>query len=173
VEPLLVIYQKYGLQLWCFLLLLIIAMGVWLMLLYRQIRQLRHRYAGLVTGADGKDLGELLSMYVEQMGLAASKADQLTKTSEDLGRRLTNSIGRLGLVRFNAFEGTGGEQSFALALLDDGGNGLVLSSLQGRTESRLYAKPVREWDSTHSLSVEERVAIDQARQSEVDRAPQL
>jgi hypothetical protein len=173
VEPLLVIYQKYGLQLWCFLLLLIIAMGVWLMLLYRQIRQLRHRYAALVTSADGKELGDLLSMYVEQMGLAASRADQLTKTSEELGTRLTSSIRRLGLVRFNAFEGTGGEQSFALALLDDGGNGVVLSSLQGRTESRLYAKPVREWDSTHSLSVEERDAIGQARQSEVDREPQL
>ncbi|NIN65527.1 MAG: DUF4446 family protein [Anaerolineae bacterium] len=165
METLLVIYQKYGLQLWCLLLLLIIAMGLWLVLVYRQIQRLRHRYAALVTSGDGKELGELLNMYVEQMGLAASKADQLTETSEELGKRLTSSIRRLGLVRFNAFEGTGGEQSFALALLDDGGNGVVLSSLQGRTESRLYAKRVREWDSTHSLSVEEQDAIGQARQS--------
>jgi hypothetical protein len=154
--------------LWLFLLLVVIAMGVWLIMLYGQIRQLRHRYGALLTSGDGKELGELLNMYVEQMGLAASKADQLTKTSEELEKRLRNSIRRLGLVRFNAFEGTGGEQSFALALLDDQGSGVVLSSLQGRAESRLYVKPVRNWDSAYNLSVEEKDAIGQAYQREVD-----
>lgn len=169
----LLIVQNYALQLWLFLLLLIIAMGVGLILVYRQIRQLRRRYGALVTSGDGKELGELLSMYVEQMGLAASKAEELTETSEELERRLANSIRRLGLVRFNAFEGTGGEQSFVLALLDDQGNGMVLSSLQGRGESRLYAKTVRKWASPHNLSVEEKDAIGQAHESEVDKEPQL
>lgn len=98
-------------------------------------------------------------MYVEQMRLAASKADQLTETSEQMEKKLRNSIQRMGLVRFNAFEGTGGEQSFAVALLDEEGDGVVVSSLQGRAESRVYAKPVKKWDSTYSLSVEEREAI--------------
>ncbi len=167
------IAQNYALQLWLFLLLLIIAMAVGLIMVLRQIRQLRRRYGALLTSGDGKELGELLSMYVEQMGLAASKAEELAETSEELERRLASSIRRWGLVRFNAFEGTGGEQSFALALLDDQGNGVVLSSLQGRGENRLYAKTVTKWASLHNLSVEEKDAIGQAHGSEVDNELQL
>jgi len=159
VEPLLLTYQNYGLQLWLFLLFLVIVLGLWLILLHRQVRHLRRSYGALLTSSDGDDLGELLGMYVEQMRLAASKADQLTETSEQMEKKLRNSIQRMGLVRFNAFEGTGGEQSFAVALLDEEGDGVVVSSLQGRAESRVYAKPVKKWDSTYSLSVEEREAI--------------
>jgi hypothetical protein len=83
-------------------------------------------------------------------------------------QRVQSSIGRVGLVRFNAYPGIGGEQSFAMALLDDDGDGVVLSSLQGRGEGRLYAKPVARWDSTYTLSVEEEQAIAQALGNNVD-----
>jgi hypothetical protein len=112
-------------------------------------------------------------MYVEQMRLAASKADQLTRTSESLQKQVKSSVQNVGLVRFNAYEGIGGEQSFAVALLDSDGDGIVLSSLQGRAESRLYAKPVGRWDSAYTLSVEEREAIAQARGNNVDNGPHL
>lgn len=169
MESLYLVYQSYGLQLWLVLLFLVIILGVWSILLYRQLGRLRQSYGALLTSGEGKDLGELLSMYVEQMRLAASKADQLTKASEQMERQLESSVQRVGLIRFNAFEDTGGEQSFALALLNAQGHGVVVSSLQGRAESRLYAKPVRKWDSGYSLSVEEKEAIAQAYQSKVDK----
>ena len=156
------IYQNYALQLWLVLLVLVLLLGLWLILLYRQVNGFRQSYGALLTSGEGKNLGELLSMYVEQMRLAASKADQLTETSAQMEKQLQSSIQRVGLVRFNAFEGTGGEQSFALALLDAEGDGVVVSSLQGRAESRLYAKPVKRWDSTYNLSVEEKEAIARA-----------
>jgi hypothetical protein len=78
----------------------------------------------------------------------------------------------LGLVRFNAFDGTAGEQSFAVAFLDAQGSGVVVSGLQGRADSRLYAKPVSKWGSSYNLSVEEREAITKARQSDVDKNSQ-
>jgi hypothetical protein len=65
-----------------------------------------------------------------------------------------------GLVRFQAFENTGGDLSFALALLDGSGSGVVLSSLFGRDESRVYCKPVEEGKSTYVLSKEEQKAIE-------------
>jgi hypothetical protein len=169
MESLYLIYQSYGLQLWLVLLLLVVILSVWSILLYRQVGRLRQSYGALLTGGEGKDLGELLSMYVEQMRLAASKADQLKKASEQMERQLKDSVQRVGLIRFNAFEDTGGEQSFALALLNAQGDGVVVSSLQGRAENRLYAKPVRKWDSAYSLSVEEKEAIAQAYQSKVDK----
>ena len=156
------IFQNYALQLWLVLLLLILLLGLWLVLLYRQVNRLRQSCGVLLSSGDGAHLGELLSTYVEQTRVAASKADQLTETSQQMGKQLKTSIQRIGLVRFNAFEGTGGEQSFALALLDALGDGVVVSSLQGRAETRLYAKPVKKWDSTYNLSVEEKEAIARA-----------
>jgi len=173
MESLYSVYEIYAFQLWLVLLLLVILLGLVLILLYRQVGRLRQSYGALLTSREGKDLGELLSMYVEQMRLAASKADELTKTSEQMERQLRSSIQRVGLVRFNAFEGTGGEQSFALALLNAQGDGIVVSSLQGRADSRLYAKPVMKWDSTYNLSVEEKEAITQAYQTKIDRNSHL
>lgn len=173
MEQLSSIYESYALPLWLVSFLLVILLGVWLLLLRRQVHGLRQRYGALLTGAQGRDLGELLSMYVEQMRLAASKAGQFSTTAEEMDRRLQGSIQRLGLVRFDAFEESGGEQSFALALLDADGDGVVVSSLQGRAESRVYAKPVVNWDSTYNLSAEEKGAIAQAYQREVDKNSHL
>jgi hypothetical protein len=66
------------------------------------------------------------------------------------------------VVRFDAFQDTAGQQSFAVALLDNRGNGVVITSLFGRSESRCYAKPVVKGESPFPLSDEERAAIRQA-----------
>jgi hypothetical protein len=173
LEGLLSVYQEYGPYLWLAVVLVMVPLVVWLIVLQTRVRRLGHRYAALISAPEEKDLGELLGMYVEQTRLAASEVEQLARTSERVEQRVRNSIRRLGLVRFNAYPGLGGEQSFAVALLDDDGDGVVLSSLQGRGESRLYAKPVTRWDSTYTLSVEEEQAIAQALGNNVDNGSHL
>jgi hypothetical protein len=68
------------------------------------------------------------------------------------------------LVRFRAFQDTGGDQSFALALADGEGNGVVISTLYGRGQTRVYAKPVQGWLSPKLLGEEEEQALAEARQ---------
>jgi len=75
---------------------------------------------------------------------------------ESAGRR---AIQRVGLVRFNPFEDTGGNQSFALALTDAAANGFIVSSLHSRTGTRLYAKAVISGRSDGALSAEEAEAL--------------
>ena len=74
-----------------------------------------------------------------------------------------DALRKVGLVRYDAFEDVGGGQSFSAALLDEGGNGVVLTSIHGRGESRTYGKAVRGGASEHTLSPEEQQAIAQAR----------
>ena len=69
----------------------------------------------------------------------------------------------VGLVRYNAFRETGSDLSFSLALLDRNFDGMVLTSLFGREESRCYGKPVKGGQSTHLLSEEEMQALNEAR----------
>lgn len=71
-------------------------------------------------------------------------------------------IQKVGLVRFDAFEDVGGKLSFAVAFLDDHGDGVVVSSINGRRETRIYAKPIRKGESIYALSAEERGALARA-----------
>lgn len=72
------------------------------------------------------------------------------------------SVRHVALLRFDAFEDVGGRLSFSCALLDDHGSGVVLTSINGRQETRVYAKPVADGASTYNLSTEEAEAIRQA-----------
>ena len=73
------------------------------------------------------------------------------------------ALRNVAVVRYDAFTDTGGQLSWSLALLDDSGSGVVLTSIQGRNESRTYAKNVAGWTSETQLSPEEEDAITHAR----------
>jgi hypothetical protein len=73
------------------------------------------------------------------------------------------ALRHLGLVRYDAFGDVGGRQSWSLALLDDQGNGVVLTAIHGRSEARSYAKSVFEWRSEQPMSPEEQDAVASAR----------
>ena len=75
----------------------------------------------------------------------------------------SQTLRHLSVVRYDAFTDTGGQLSWSLALLDDSGSGVVVTSIQGRNESRTYAKNVDSWTSETQLSPEEEDAISHAR----------
>ena len=131
---------------------------VWL---WRQVGRLRSRLIGLTRGDEG-DLGDVLGAHLDRVYELAREVERLGTRTGRLETVATRSFQRVGLVRYNPFEDTGGNQSFALALLDAEGNGWVLSSLHARTGTRVYAKAVRGGRSDGALSEEETAAIRQA-----------
>ena len=74
-----------------------------------------------------------------------------------------DALRHLAVVRYDAFGDMGGQLSWTLALLDDGGDGVVLTSIHGRSEARSYAKSVVGWRCEQQLSPEEEEAIERAR----------
>ena len=81
---------------------------------------------------------------------------------EALRQENSEALRHLSVVRYDAFGDMGGHLSWSAALLDDNGNGIVLTSIHGRSESRTYAKNVAEWSSDQTLSPEEEEAVDAA-----------
>ena len=75
----------------------------------------------------------------------------------------SDALRHLAVVRYDAFGDMGGHLSWSLALLDDGGNGVVLTSIHGRSEARTYAKNVAGWSCDQALSPEEEEAVSFAR----------
>jgi hypothetical protein len=125
----------------------------------RHVRRLRRRLDGLTRGVDGRNLDAVLDAHLDKVFAVGRELDGLaarTVAIEATGRR---AIQRVGLVRFNPFEDTGGNQSFAIALTDAGGNGFIVSSLHSRMGTRLYAKAVAAGRSDGALSAEETEAL--------------
>ena len=139
---------------------------VLILLLVQSIRLSRaaRRYRALVGDGTGGTLANVLEEHVGRVNAVGDQLEHLRVLQDLLEWRSRGSIQHVGLVRFNPFDDTGSDQSFALALLDEGRDGVVISSLHGRSNTRLFAKPVSGGESAHTLSDEElqaiRIAVD-------------
>jgi hypothetical protein len=128
-----------------------------------QVSRLRVRIDQLTGGVDGGDLEAVLGHHLETVHQVGRDLDELTARMAVVESASRHHFARAGLVRFNPFPDTGGNQSFALALLDESEDGVVVSSLHSRTGTRIYAKSVSAGKADTSLSAEEQDAIDEAR----------
>jgi hypothetical protein len=86
----------------------------------------------------------------------------LSSTDRRQEALIEGAVRHVGLVRYDAFEDVGGRLSFSCAMLDDLGNGVVMTSINGRQDTRVYAKPIVEGRSQYNLSIEEEEAIRKA-----------
>lgn len=142
-----------GVALLCFLLVLFLMI---------RLRKVRREYM-LLRGENGDH--DLLATVGESVGKTREveqKINAMTNAQEDLASVGRLAMQRFAVVRYDAFEDMGGQLSFSAALLDDYGDGIVFTSINGRTETRTYAKSVRGMKSQHNLSEEERAAIEAA-----------
>jgi hypothetical protein len=126
-----------------------------------QLRRLR-KALQRALGEHGDDLVEVLGSHSTQLEAARCSMSDLEGQVEDLREHLKGAVSRVGLVRYDAFDDMGGALSFSTALLDERGDGLVISAINGRTETRCYGKALVGGDSDHHLSDEEQAAIDAA-----------
>ena len=87
---------------------------------------------------------------------------ELSKNLEDTKASIKKAIVKVGVVRFNPFHETGGDQSFAIALLDEYNTGFVIMSHYMKDHNRVYAKPITKGISEYMLSEEEKEAMKKA-----------
>jgi hypothetical protein len=126
---------------------------------------LQKRLKRLALGRSGslEETISILSRESKDMKIFRSEVEKYLTLTE---QRLRGSVQGVGVVRFNPFaNGQGGNQSFACALLDERGNGVVLSTLYARDRVGVYAKPLTQGASSFELTEEEKEAIAKARNS--------
>jgi len=105
---------------------------------------------------------------VERLEQAVRALNATDKRQQSL---IDGGVRNVALLRFDAFEDVGGRLSFSCAMLDDHGSGVVITSINGRQETRVYAKPVTAGVSSYNLSTEEAEAIRQAMATDPEPAP--
>lgn len=117
----------------------------------------------LLKGGDGKSLEGTINALGSRTQALESHASKTTALLKNHEMRITRSVQGVKVVRFDPFRGAGGQQSFATALLNEQGDGVVVSGIHSRDGVRVYAKEVKSFLSERELSDEERSAIAEAK----------
>jgi hypothetical protein len=135
---------------------------VLLLVLALRLRRVTRDYRGAIDGENGEDIISVLGRHEHTLTAIDRDVRALDARSGELRDVLRGAVSQVGMVRYDAFEDMGGALSFSAALLDEHGHGIVLSAINGRSETRCYAKPVAGGTSEHNLSAEEEAAIEAA-----------
>jgi hypothetical protein len=137
----------------------------------RRAARLQDHYALLMRDVDGNDVAAALADYVRRQQAAETRLQAAETQIGSVDRRLGLALQRVSVLRYKAFEDAGGDQSFTVALLDAGSNGVVFSGLHSRAGIRVYAKPVTAGRSAYALTTEEERAVETAGQADANGQP--
>lgn len=140
------------------LVIIVIALSIWLFVM-------EHRLKKLLAGKNAQSLEGVIGALGEDIRALERFRDETNTYLKTAETRLRRSIQGVETVRFNAFKGNGegGNQSFAIALLSEDGDGTVISSLYARDRMSVFAKPVKRFVSEYEMTAEEQDAITRAK----------
>ncbi|HHY83300.1 MAG TPA: DUF4446 family protein [Clostridiales bacterium] len=129
---------------------------------FRRTSKIIRKYKRLMRGADSKNLESMLLQQLEEIQASHTRIKELELACSSINNKMNRCVQHVGVVRYNAFENMGSDQSFSVAMLDENGDGFVLTSLYGRNTSTSFAKPIKAKQSAYPLSDEEKEAIEKA-----------
>ena len=142
----------------------LIVSGIIVIALIAWIIRLEVKFHRLTAGKSG-NLEESIMHLKDKQKDAEKFMGEMEKYLTDVEKRLQKSVQSVETVRFNAFDGVGANQSFATVLLNQHGDGVVLSSLYGRERTSVFSKPLKGHSSEHGLSEEEKMAVKKAKET--------
>ncbi len=142
--------------------IVLLVFGVWLTGLSVVFYLLLAHYRRLAKGSEKENLEKILGKILDAESINSKEIGKIWDRVGLLEKDGSFHIQKIGLVKFNPFNETGGAQSFCLSVLDGHQNGFLITGLHGRDRTRVYVKPVKGGKSTLELSVEERKALAEA-----------
>ncbi len=144
------------------LILATLVSGVALIVTIRRSKKNANHWAGLLRGASGENLETLLYEHLREKMRLEDEILQLQGEMKVVQAKVQTAKRHFGLVRYDAFDDVGGQQSFALAMIDDDGNGVVITGIVGRMDERVYSKPIVNYRTDRALAREEQKALQEA-----------
>jgi hypothetical protein len=155
-------FDHHAFLFWVALFVLWVLSVLWVARVSRRAARANERIDDLVGDLEGGNTAHMLVEYLDTVRRTSQDVRRVVAQHEEIMGMLPSMIRHIGLVRFSPFHDTGGDQSFTLALLDGSGDGVVLTGLHSRADSRLYAKPIEHGESAYVLTPEEREAMNRA-----------
>ena len=136
---------------------------IWIAMLSSKMRKWRELFQQLQPENTKENLVSVLERLFDRINRLEESDESLEARINGMTEAVRKQKGNVGIVRFNAFSNEGSDLSFSIAIVDNEETGLVLTSIYGRDESRVYAKPLEKGISKYNLTEEEKIAIQEAR----------
>ena len=135
---------------------LTVVLLIWMLIIERRLKN-------IFAGTKARNLEDVMAQISKQISEVKQTQEQINNHLKKVDDRLDKSIRRVETIRFNPFEDAGSNQSFAMAFLNDEGNGVVISSLYARDRMSIFAKPISNGASDFELSTEEKEVLNKAK----------
>lgn len=147
------------------LIIVVIILSISVLILFLLIISMNRKLKSFLVDVDAKNIAESLSSVSEDLNGLKKFRNELEKYLEEVEKRLRKSVQSIHTVRFNPFKGTGGgsNQSFATTLINEDGDGVIISSLYSREHVSVFAKPIKKHSTEHELSEEETESLNNAK----------
>jgi hypothetical protein len=140
-----------------------IPLSVALVIVLFYVIYLHHKLSRFMRGENGKSLEGTIRTYLDHVDDLKKHDELISEHALKLDRRLSQAIRNVSTMRFKAFDQNASNQSFAIALVNELGDGVILSSLHHRDHVSVFAKPVAKYESTHDLTEEELGVLEEAK----------
>lgn len=136
------------------------------LLIFTMVRtvSLSMRISRLTQGADGKSLETTIATLSERVTALEAHAKKTEIALNNLDDRMEGAVRGVSVTHYDPFQSAGGQQSFSTTLLNEAGDGVLVSGIHARDSVRVYAKPIKNFTSDRDLSDDERHAIESAKQ---------
>ena len=133
-------------------------------------KELNKRYLSFMSKlSNGENLEGMMQEYLKQVNEISKRSKSNETEIKNIKEKMKKCLQKVGLIRYNAYNDTGSDLSFTMALMDEEENGVVVNGLYSRESSSIFAKPLAKGETKYNLSAEEIQAIDIARASSLNR----
>lgn len=151
IDPTMLVYIVLGLG------AIVIVLIVWIITLETRLKKLNR-------GKQGASLEEVITGLIQEVERLHDDSKRAEEHRAFLAEKLRSSVRGLSTVRFNPFRDSGGNQSFATALVNENGDGVIISTLFSRERMSIFGKPVKDFASDYDLTKEEAKALAEAKE---------
>jgi hypothetical protein len=127
------------------------------------VAYLHHKISRFTRGENGKSLESTILTYLGHVDDLRRHDELISEHALKMDKRLSQAVRNVSTMRFKAFDQNASNQSFAIALTNELGDGVILSSLHHRDHVSVFAKPVSNYESTHDLTDEEQGVLEEAK----------
>lgn len=156
------LYNYLGIYIVAALILIVIILFIIMTLNMKSIDRMESRLKKLTRGVDSTNLEQLVSSYMDRVDTVAKETKEMKDLYSSIHGKVDNCLQNISIIRFKAFEDVGSDLSFAVAMLDNNKDGVIITSIYGRNESTTYAKPIDKGISRYELSAEENTVLKNA-----------
>lgn len=140
-----------------------IIFSILFIILFVENAKIKNKYNNFMKKlGKGNNIEEILQRHLDKVLFVQKQNEEILDYCRKIDKNFSKTISKVGIVRYSAFRDTGSDLSFTLALLNKENDGVVLNGIYSREMSNIYAKPIKNGESTYTLSKEEKEAISKA-----------